>query len=323
MNSKANRPAFTLIELLVVIAIIAVLIGLLVPAVQKVREAASRANCQNNFKQVILAVHNYAGTSGGRLPPANFYQVVNQATGNAAQGSAHYVLLPYLEQVGIYTQFTADRADAGYGNFKDAASYASGKGALSIPLKVFSCPSDPTQSGGLASVGPNAGQWGLSCVSYNLVLFGGGGAVTALGKSCAYTVGNIPDGTSNTLGLGEQIGGYPASFGAGGYGGSEAYNTWAWPAVGLYGLAGGATFGPYSPDPAYVPGGSLYGSNFPMPQAGDVNKIDTTSFSSAHVGLINAAMMDGSVRSIPISISQTTWNRLLVPDDGLPLGTDF
>ena len=159
--------------------------------------------------------------------------------------------------------------------------------------------------------------------SYLLVFFGGGGAVTSLGKPCGYTIGNIPDGASNTLGLGEQIACYPSSFGAGGYNGSEAYNTWAWPAVGSTGLSGGATYGPYSPDPAYIPGGSLYGSNFPMPQAGNVNLIDPTTFSSAHGGVINVAMMDGSVRTVPVTVSQATWNRVLVPDDGQVLGGDW
>jgi hypothetical protein len=212
-----------------------------------------------------------------------------------------------------------DRPDAGYGNAK---AYTGG-GAVNVPLKTFSCPSDPTNDNGLAVGGPYDGKWGLSNYSYNLVFFGGGGAVIGLGKSCGYTIGNIPDGASNTLGLGEQIGCYPSSFDAGGYNGSEAYNTWPWPAVGTQGLAGGATYGPYSPDPAYVPGGVLYGSNFPMPQAGNVQQIDPTTFSSAHPDFINAAMMDGSVRTIRISISQRTWNFVLVPDDGQVLGSDW
>ena len=319
IDKHTRRSAFTLIELLVVIAIIAILIGLLLPAVQKVREAAARMTCQNKFKQIILAVHNYAGANSDRMPPVNFYQVVNTSTGNAAQGSAHYAILAYIEQGNLYNQFTVDRPDAGYGN----ALATSGGGAVNVPLKTFSCPSDPTNTNGLAVGGPYGGQWGLSNYSYNLVFFGGGGAINALGKPCGYTIGNIPDGTSNTLGLGEQIAGYPASFAAGGYSGSEAYNTWAWPAVGTAGLSGGATYGPYSPDPAYCPGGALYGSNFPLPQAGNPNQINTTTFSSTHTGIINAAMMDGSVRSVQISISQTTWNRVLIPDDGQVLGSDW
>jgi hypothetical protein len=192
-----------------------------------------------------------------------------------------------------------------------------GGGAVNIPLTIFSCPSDPTQRNGLAVGGPFGGKWGLSCYSYNLVLFGSGGAVTSLGQSCGYTIANIPDGTSNTLGLGEQIGCYPASFGASGYSGSEAYNTWAWPAVGTNGLAGGATYGPYSPDLAYVPGGALYGTNFPLPQSGNPRTIATTTFSSTHTGIINAAMMDGSVRTISTGISQNNWNLALDPADGL------
>ena len=102
MRTLRRRSAFTLVELLVVIAIIAVLMGLLLPAVQKVREAAARTQCQNNFRQLGLAVQNYAGTYDGRLPPPNFYLVVNPATGNAAVGSAHYAILPFLELGNLY-----------------------------------------------------------------------------------------------------------------------------------------------------------------------------------------------------------------------------
>lgn len=320
MTQKRNRLlAFTLVELLVVIAIIALLIVLLVPAVQAARESAARTECKNKFKQIILAVHSFAAANGQRLPPVNFYQVVNPSSGNVAQGSAHYAVLPYLEQASVFNQYTADRPDAGYGNNQ---AY-SGGGAVNLPLSIFSCPSDQTNVNGRAVGGPFGDKWGLSNYSYNLVLFGSGGAVTGLGKSSNFKIGGIPDGASNTLGLGEQISCYPASFSASGYSGEEAYNTWAWPAVGTQGLAGGATYGPYSPDPAYVPGGALYGSNFPLPQAGSVYQINTTTFSSVHPNLINVAMMDGSVRSVVITISQQTWNRVLIPDDGLVLGSDW
>jgi prepilin-type N-terminal cleavage/methylation domain-containing protein len=301
----SRRCGFTLIELLVVIAIIAILIGLLLPAVQKVREAAANTQCKNNFKEIILAVHNYAGANGDQLPPVNFYQVVNQATGKAAQGSAHYAILSYLEQGNLFNQYTQNIPNPGY------------LGAVYVPLKSFSCPSDPTQNNGLAVGGPQDGKWGLSCYSYNLVLFGGSfNAVnTVLGRPASpYKIGNIPDGASNTIGLGEQIGDYPGSFSDGGYNGSEAYNTWAWPATPL---TTGGTYGPYSPDPAYLLGGSLYGADYPLPQCG-VNPLlaDPARFQSVHIGSINIALMDGSVRTISSSISQRSWNAALGPADG-------
>ena len=115
MKAPTRRAAFTLIELLVVIAIIAILIGLL--AARRPEGARSRRPhpCGNNLKQIGLAVHNYAGANNGDLPPVNFYRVVNGSTGNAAAGSAHYAILPYLEQDNVFNLYTADRPDAGYG----------------------------------------------------------------------------------------------------------------------------------------------------------------------------------------------------------------
>src|SRR5262245_18761795 len=107
------RRASTLIELLVVIAIIAVLIGLLLPAVQKVREAAARMKCQNNLKQVALAIHNYHGTYGtfptyngiGPATPSGTLQSMNS---KAVYGSWIVHILPYLEQEGLHDMLTAD-----------------------------------------------------------------------------------------------------------------------------------------------------------------------------------------------------------------------
>src|SRR5438874_1609979 len=99
MRACASRNAFTLIELLVVIAIVGVLIGLLLPAVQKSREAASRIKCANNLKQIGLAMHNYLGTNSV-LPPTGYFPV----GGPNATWSAPARLLPYIEQENLFRQ---------------------------------------------------------------------------------------------------------------------------------------------------------------------------------------------------------------------------
>src|SRR5581483_759463 len=115
--SQRRRRYFTLIELLVVIAIIAILIGLLIPAVQKVREAATRTQCSNNLKQLVLAAHNFASSDSSQsLPPS-------MGVYNGAYGTAHFFLLPYIEQGNLYNSANGD-------------SY----NVYNTPVKTFYCP---------------------------------------------------------------------------------------------------------------------------------------------------------------------------------------
>lgn len=135
-TSRTSKAAgFTLIELLVVIAIIAILIALLVPAVQKVREAAARAQCDNNLKQIALATHSLNDTHK-KLPPV----LGAFPTGTANKGTVFYYLLPYIEQDNLYRSSTSTAFPQSSGNLVAGTT----ERAYGTVIQTFLCPSDPS-----------------------------------------------------------------------------------------------------------------------------------------------------------------------------------
>jgi prepilin-type N-terminal cleavage/methylation domain-containing protein len=314
-TTKKRHAAFTLIELLVVIGIIAVLISLLLPAVQAAREAARRTQCANNLKQILLAIHNFGINNKDQLPPVNYvYPIVSQSTAPdspqvAATGSGHFAILGFLEQGNVFyncLNCTQNPPSCGF------------TAAQLIPLNVFWCPSDPTSNVDLANGGSLAGKIATCNYSYNLVLFGANGSFQVWGKPSPFTIGTIPDGSSNTIGFVEQSAYYPNQQGNPDptTGTNEFYTSWPFPAY--YN-----TFGPHWPNPDELPGQLNFTALYALPQCGVTpSGADPNKCQSYHPGLMNVGLMDGSVRAIKASINQQVWTVLLIPNDGGIVSSD-
>ncbi len=326
---SSTRNAFTLIELLVVIAIIAILVGMLLPAVQAVRESAQKAACQNNLHQLGTAVHKYHTDFEvmppyfGIASPQGIYPWVNRTM---PYGSWMVHLLPNLEQKPLYDRI---RNETNSANFNEpictqsapyvpsnnvqtdqynghSYSYNTGSGGgcigtytnhgiwidgvHEIPFKSLQCPADPTAD----TSGVVYGYWGYTnyMANYNAWSSGPGQGLWATPVRFA----QITDGLSQTVLFGE---GYANCDGVG----RIALYSWYYHNFGL---------------DWYQQSNTLMFQ--PAPSAATC---DNWRAQSGHKGGMNVALADGSARTIAFGISQATWNSALLPRDNVPLGSDW
>ncbi len=291
--SQTARKGFTLIELLVVIAIIAVLIGLLLPAVQKVREAAARIQSCNNLHQIMLATHNFADTNNQFLPCVTGINY----NSHAVDDGLFISLMPYVEQGAVY---------ASYRN-----AFPGGGGGSDFLYKLLLSPADPTTFHGQGK--------GLSSYAANAVTFAPWAKID-----------RVPDGVSNTIAYAEHYSfncsgseytwcqGFPPSITVPLPATPSFANVWrratfADQAVGdVYPITSG--------NPS-VSTGSVAGLTFQVQPA--FAQCDPRLAQTPYSGGMPVALLDGSVRTLSVGMSPATYWGAVTPAGGEVLGNDW
>ncbi|HWL08486.1 MAG TPA: DUF1559 domain-containing protein [Planctomicrobium sp.] len=327
MKTNAVRPGFTLIELLVVIAIIAILVALLLPAVQQAREAARRTDCKNRLKQIGLALHNYHDTH--TLFPSGEIVLTSacpQAASARRGASWTVMILPYLDETPRYQLFDFNGTFANIGN--DTTGLTNEPQQVR-PLPKFQCPSDPNaspaepnsnyrgvQGGGLQS----AALCTTGDASNSRVFFNNG----VLFTNSSMKMRDLTDGSSNTFLVGESRWWFARGKNTPwGIGGAGTHFTWASSirnadASSHVCVVAAAVDPINAPQVDYDPGVGPYSSH--PAGLGAVVGTHTRGFGSWHTGGCHFLMADGSIQFYSENMSSVVYRQLAQRADGFPLG---
>ena len=299
-SSEKNRAGFTLIELLVVIGIIGVLLGLLLPAVQKVRESAARAQCMKNLKELGLGMHNYHDSLGGFPPGIGF--PTGSSGGGGLYGTGLFHLLPYIEQDNLYLKAQEGPGPPG-----------SNPAIFGNSIKPFQCPADPSIENRLYQGNP----WGASSYAGNVQVFCQTEAITFRVLNLyrrARIAADFGDGTSSTILFAEKY----ARCTKPSQRLDEGGNFWAYSET-------GSDAKPLHPGFAFTWTSYSVGpqSKFQVQPSPFLGNCDPTLTSTPHSSGMQVGLADGSARILKRNISESTWWAACTPANGDMLGSDW